>query len=277
MTKTSPTKKDNLRNRIIYGFSGFFLMMGGMLWNAWTYFFVFLVISLACLYEFYNLYQAQGKKPLRVYGIFLSLVIYAFSFLISYELLPSIYFLIVYPLFTLGFIIKLYDSQEKEAFENMALTLLGVVYVTVPFASLNMIVFINGQYSYQVILGIFFTLWIHDIGAYFIGYRYGRHQLFARISPNKSWEGSFGGGIMAIFMAMLLSQYLLHLSWWQWLGISLIITIIGTHGDLIESMLKRSIQVKDSGQALPGHGGFLDRFDNLLISAPFIALFLKIF
>lgn len=253
------------------------MMMGGMLWHAWSYAFVFLVICMVCIYEFYNLFLNYGKKPLRYYGIFLTLVIYISSFLISYQLLDATYFLVLYPLFTLGFMIKLYDPNEKEAFENIALTLLGVVYVAIPFASLNMIVFINGVYSYQVILGIFFTVWIHDIGAYFIGYRYGKHQLFARISPNKSWEGSIGGGVMAMIMAYILSQYLSDLFWWQWLGISLIITVIGTHGDLIESMLKRNIQVKDSGEALPGHGGFLDRFDNLLISAPFIALFLKIF
>ncbi|MDX2304878.1 MAG: phosphatidate cytidylyltransferase [Microscillaceae bacterium] len=277
MTSNPPPKSDNLRNRLIYGFSGFFLMMGGMLGNAWTYFIVFLVISCVCLYEFYALYLIQGKRPLKMYGIFLSLSIYVLSFLISDELIPEIYYLVLYPLFSLGFIIKLYEPQEKEAFENIALTLLGVVYVTVPFASLNMIVFVDGGYNYQVILGIFFTLWIHDIGAYFIGYRYGKHQLFARISPKKSWEGSIGGGFMALVMSYLLSQYLWVFDWWQWLGISLIITVIGTHGDLVESMLKRNIQVKDSSGALPGHGGFLDRFDNLLISAPFIALFIKIF
>ncbi|MEO1652099.1 MAG: phosphatidate cytidylyltransferase, partial [Bacteroidota bacterium] len=165
----------------------------------------------------------------------------------------------------------------KTSFEQIGITLLGLVYVMLPFASLHLAVFWEGQFHYQIILGIFFIVWIHDIGAYFIGSRYGRRQLFPRISPNKSWEGTVGGAILAWTMAFLLAQYLQDLSLAQWLVIASIIIVLGTHGDLIESMLKRNIRLKDSSEILPGHGGFLDRFDNLLISAPFIALFLKIF
>ncbi len=270
-------KKDNLRNRLIFGFSGFFLMMGGILWNAWSYFFVFFVICAVCIYEFYDLWLNVGKAPLRRYGIGITLGFYTLSFLASMEILPAIFYLWVYPLFSLVFIIKLYDSKEQNPFENVGLTLLGIVYVGFPFGALHWAVVSEGAYHYEVTIGIFFLLWIHDIGAYFIGYRYGKRQLFPRISPNKSWEGSLGGAILAALMVMLLGYYLPYLSYLEWGGVAAIIVIVGTHGDLIESMLKRSIQVKDSSRALPGHGGFLDRFDNLLMSAPFIALFLKIF
>ena len=118
---------------------------------------------------------------------------------------------------------------------------------------------------------------MNDISAYFIGSRYGKHRLFERISPKKSWEGSIGGAVFSAIIVFMLSFYLQDLELWQWTGIAVIVIIAGTHGDLIESMLKRSMSIKDSSNAIPGHGGFLDRFDQLLIALPFIVVFLKIF
>jgi phosphatidate cytidylyltransferase len=274
---TPPKSIDNLRNRFIFGFAGFFLMMGGMLYNHWTYGFVFLVICGMCLWEFYRLLEQSGKKPLTVYGTAVGIVLYGLSFLIAQRLLDTRYYFLVYPFFSLVFIIKLYDKHETQAFTNISLTLLGLVYVAIPFSMLHIAVFSQGAYSYQVILGTFFIIWIHDIGAYFVGYRYGKTKLFERISPKKSWEGGLGGLLCTAGMIGLHSVYLTDLSWQQWSVIGGIVVIIGTYGDLVESMLKRSLLVKDSSGALPGHGGFLDRFDNLLLCAPFIALFLKIF
>jgi phosphatidate cytidylyltransferase len=268
---------DNIRNRLIFGFSGFFLMMGGMLWNEWTYGFVFLVICTVGMWEFYSLMESSGKRPLKYFGIASGLAVYTLSFLIERQILTSTYYHVLYPLFSLVFIIKLYDPTEKEPFINISLTLLGIVYVAIPFATLHIAVFALGDYSYQIILGTFFLIWIHDITAYFIGFKYGKTKLFERISPKKSWEGSFAALLVSLVMVYLLQLYLYDLSSLQWLGIALIVVVIGTHGDLVESMLKRSLQVKDSSGAIPGHGGFLDRFDNLLLSAPFIALLLKIF
>lgn len=269
--------KDSLRNRLIYGFSGFFLMMGGILWNEWSYCFVFLVICVVCLTEFYNLLIACGRQPLKWYGIFFGVFTYILSFLVMKGTIHLDYIFLLIPLFSLIFIIKLYNKRAKTPFENIALTLLGIIYIVLPFSALHIAVFEQESYSYQTILGVFFLIWMHDISAYFIGARYGKHKLFPRISPNKSWEGSFGGAILAISMAALLSVYLQDLTIRDWMGLAIIIVIAGTHGDLVESMLKRSLHVKDSSQALPGHGGFLDRFDGLLLSAPFIAVFLKIF
>ena len=126
-------------------------------------------------------------------------------------------------------------------------------------------------------LGCLLILWANDTGAYFAGIRFGKTKLFERISPKKSWEGAFGGAVLGLIFAYLLSGYFTSLAVWQWMCIGLIIVICGDYGDLIESQLKRSIEIKDSGNALPGHGGFLDRFDGLLISAPFIVAFLEIF
>jgi phosphatidate cytidylyltransferase len=268
---------DNLNNRLIYGFGGFFLMMGGMLWNGWTYGFVFFVICGRCLDEFYSLLKADGKRPLRYFGIVAGLTIYTLALLIAQNIISASYAFLIFPLFSLAFILKLYDQNDTQPFENVALTLLGMVYVAIPFACLNLATFLEGKYSYQVILGTFFLIWINDIGAYFIGSGYGKHKLFARISPKKSWEGSLGGLIMCILMVFLLSNYLPDLQVWQWAGVALVVVVVSTFGDLVESMFKRSISIKDSSNAIPGHGGFLDRFDGLLMAAPFIAVFLKIF
>ncbi|NJO03995.1 MAG: phosphatidate cytidylyltransferase [Bacteroidia bacterium] len=277
MKSDSNKKPDSLKNRIIYGFLGFVLVLGGILGNAWTYFFVFFVICLFCMHEYYGLLIRSGKQPSRSYGIVVGISIYCLSFLVSNHMISSTYYLWIYPVFSALFVLKLYDKHEKQPFENMGLTLLGIIYIAVPFSTLNMAVFIQGVYSYQVILGTFFLIWIHDIGAYFVGIRYGKRRLFERISPNKTWEGSFGGAFLTAVMVGLVAYYFRDLALWQWAVIGGIVVVVGTYGDLIESMLKRSIQVKDSSGAIPGHGGFLDRFDNLLLSAPFIAAFLKIF
>src|SRR5690606_21018208 len=112
-----------------------------------------------------------------------------------------------------------------------------------------------------------FILWGNDTGAYLIGKFFGRHRLFERISPNKTWEGFVGGALLAVAVSLILAHYLPVLPSWQWVGIALVVSLFGTFGDLVESMLKRSHHVKDSGAVLPGHGGLLDRFDGLLFAA----------
>ncbi|MDQ2657301.1 MAG: phosphatidate cytidylyltransferase, partial [Bacteroidota bacterium] len=134
-----------------------------------------------------------------------------------------------------------------------------------------------GQYNFEVILGTLLILWASDTGAYFAGTRFGKRKLFERISPKKSWEGFLGGAVLALIFAYGSSVFMHTLLVRQWIIVGVIIIIGGTFGDLIESLLKRSIEIKDSGDSLPGHGGFLDRFDGLLISAPFIAAYLEIF
>jgi phosphatidate cytidylyltransferase len=120
-------------------------------------------------------------------------------------------------------------------------------------------------------------LWASDTGAYFAGTKFGKTKLFERVSPKKSWEGFLGGAFSAIGVAFIITRYFHVIEDWKWLVIAGIIIIAGTYGDLIESLFKRSIEIKDSGRGLPGHGGFMDRFDGLLLSAPFITAFLKIF
>ena len=159
---------------------------------------------------------------------------------------------------------------------NIALTLAGIIYAVIPLALLNFICVIDHQYHYKILLGYFFVLWTHDIMAYIFGRWIGKHRLFERISPKKSWEGSIGGMLSAMGMAFALAQFFTELTTVDWIIITGIIVITGTLGDLVESMLKRSLNVKDSGTILPGHGGLLDRFDALFLSVPFVLVYLML-
>ena len=182
-----------------------------------------------------------------------------------------------FPLVSCVYIIKLYKKSEHKPFTNIAFTFLGIFYIAIPFALLNIASFENKQYNYQIMWGCLFILWASDTGAYFAGTLLGKNKLFERISPKKTWEGLFGGVVLAAIITYGIAHYFTSLALWQWVTIAAIIIVGGTFGDLVESLLKRSIEIKDSGDALPGHGGFLDRFDGLLISAPFIVAFLEVF
>jgi len=181
--------------------------------------------------------------------------------------------LINIPVLFLIFIFELYLKAENP-FQNIACTLLGIIYVALPFSLLNYITTTTQTYSYELLFGFFFIIWSCDSGAYLVGSTIGKHKLFPRISPGKTWEGSIGGAIISYGVAYLISGWYTSIDRIDWMVIATILIVIGTIGDLVESLFKRSINVKDSGTILPGHGGILDRFDSLIMSAPFVFTYL---
>jgi phosphatidate cytidylyltransferase len=271
------SKYNNLTQRLITGLLGSAAIIFGVSYSEWIYFGIFLVICFFSLLEFYKLAGLDGMIPLKTLGTVSGVAIFILSFFISQETISSRYYFLIFPLIAFVYVIKLYKKTEQKPFTNIAFTFLGVFYVAVPFALLNVATFEEGYYNYEIILGSLLILWASDSGAYFAGTLFGKHRLFERISPKKSWEGFWGGAALAIVITYVLTLYFHSLSLVDWMIVSLIIIIGGTFGDLIESLLKRSIEIKDSGDSLPGHGGFLDRFDGLLISAPFIVAYLEIF
>lgn len=271
------SKYPNLRQRLVTGITGSAAIITGVSFGEWTYFAVFLVICFFSLLEFYKLAGIDGMIPQKSIGIISGMSVFILSFFIEQQTLSYRYYYLIFPFISVTYLIKLYKKTEKKPFTNIAFTFLGIFYVAVPIALVNHAVFEGGRYNYQVILGSLLILWASDTGAYFAGTRFGKHKLFERISPKKSWEGFWGGAFLASVMTFVLSLYFTSLTIVDWLVIGLIIIIGGTFGDLVESLLKRSIEIKDSGKSLPGHGGFLDRFDGLLISAPFIAAYLEVF
>lgn len=177
-------------------------------------------------------------------------------------------------------IIELY-ANKKTPFSNISHSLFPTFYVALPFGLLilaNSLFTASTQtHNVELILGFYFALWSNDTGAYLSGKAFGKHKLFERISPNKTWEGSIGGALLAIMVSLVTGYFFTSLPLWKWGSIGLIISIFGSLGDLSESLFKRSMNVKDSGKIMPGHGGVLDRFDGLLIAAPFVFAFLILF
>lgn len=269
-------KYNNLTQRIITGVLGAAAIITGVSLGPWTYFAIFLIICFFTLYEFYRLSPADSQVPQKVLGMITGTMIFVLSFLVEKNILTNRYYVLIFPMVALVFIIKLYRVSEKKPFNDIAATFLGLVYISLPVSLLNIIVFERGVYHFEVILGTLLILWATDTGAYFAGTFLGKNKLFPRISPKKTWEGFAGGAALAMIFAYGLSTYFHNLTLVQWLVVGVIIIVGGTFGDLVESMLKRSLEIKDSGNALPGHGGFLDRFDGLLISVPFLVAFLEL-
>lgn len=274
---TSITKYNNLTQRIITGLLGSAGIITGVCINEWTYCLVFLIICLFSMLEFYKLAGLDGVLPQITFGTVCGVCIFLLSFFIEKGSISDRYYFFIFPIVSFVYMIKLYKKFERKPFTNIAFTFLGIFYVAVPFSLLNIAAFEDNIYNYEIIFGCLFILWASDTGAYFAGTFFGRRKLFERISPKKSWEGFFGGAILALIFAYGLSRYFQTISTTQWIVIGIIIIVGGTFGDLVESLLKRSFEIKDSGSSIPGHGGFLDRFDGLLISAPFIVAYLEVF
>ena len=270
-------KYSNLVQRSITSLVGAVVILAALIYSDWTYFLIFAAILGMSQMEFYKLSGLDGMLPLKTFGTILGLLIFALTFMVEKERLPHEYLFLIFPLVSLTFFIKLYKKTDKKPFTGIAYTYLGIFYVAVPFSLLNLASFsVDAVYHFEILVGCLLILWASDTGAYFAGTRFGKTKLFERVSPKKSWEGFLGGAFSAIVVAFVISQYFVVLEDWKWLVIAGIIIIAGTYGDLVESLFKRSIEIKDSGSVLPGHGGFMDRFDGLLLSAPFITAFLKI-
>ena len=211
------------------------------------------------------------------------------------DLVPSAAFIPYLLTVVYLFISELY-LQQKHPVQDWAYTMLGQMYVALPFSTINVLAFqadpTSGQVAYNWLLpmSIFVFLWMNDTGAYCVGSLFGKHRLFPRISPKKSWEGSIGGAVLVLIVAALISHFtkengtvqmlpslfgegqgerLLH-----WIGLALVVVVFGTWGDLVESLFKRTLGIKDSGNILPGHGGMLDRFDSSLMAIPAAVIYI---
>lgn len=182
------------------------------------------------------------------------------------------------------FISELY-TKSSDSVNDWAYTMLSQMYIALPLSTINVIAFRQAAdglnyYYYLLPLSTFIFLWANDTGAYCTGSLFGKHKLFPRISPAKSWEGSIGGGILVLIVASVMyfiesqGENLSGLNVIEWLGLGLVVVVFGTWGDLVESLLKRTLGIKDSGNILPGHGGILDRFDSSLMAIPASVVYL---
>jgi phosphatidate cytidylyltransferase len=262
-----------MKTRAITGFFFVIVMLASMLTGEYTFTLFFSVLSLFCLNEFYGLVNNENLKPQRLSGTLLALSLLLWQGFYFLKGTEFGYILITVPVGIFVFFVELYRSN-KNPFQNISYTFLGIIFAVLPFSFFHAIAFIDGTYNFHYPLGFFLMLWANDTGAYLVGIKFGKIRLFERHSPKKSWEGFAGGVVTSLLVGLILANYFTELALVHWAVISLIISVVGTYGDLTESMLKRSLDKKDSGSLLPGHGGLLDRFDGLLLSAPLVLVYL---
>ncbi len=237
---------------------------------------VIILISVLGLLEFYNIVKTSELKPPMVLASIFSASLIATVFLNLTGYISFNYLVINIAFAMLIFLRELFSNKPKP-FTNIAYTILGVVYITLPLICLLWLTYYPGpQYNWHLLLSFFIIVWVYDSFAYFSGILFGKHRLYERISPKKSWEGAIGGFIFALITAYILSLFFAELSRPMWYIFASITAIFATLGDLTESMLKRSYCIKDSGKFFPGHGGVLDRFDSIFIAAPTIFIFLQL-
>jgi phosphatidate cytidylyltransferase len=274
-------KVNNFTTRTITGAVFVILIVGSVILDEKIFATLFLFVSILTQLEFYQVLEKRGRKPQVYLGVGVGSLLYLSLAANASGLFGSFGHGLIFLNFLLISLIFTFELFTKSAdpFGNIGTTLTGVLYVALPFGLLNYLylpVIYPNNFNFGILLGYFMILWLNDTGAYLVGSAFGKHRLFERISPGKTWEGSIGGALFAILAAGLLSNYFPGLSLWQWIVMALIIVVFGTFGDLVESMLKRSLAIKDSGNILPGHGGMLDRFDAVLLSAPAVFVFITI-
>lgn len=247
---------------------------------------LFALITGLTIWEFTGLVNDREKVTVNrlistVAGVYFFFAVAGFSS----DLTPSAVFIPYLVSIIYLMVAELYLKNE-DPIHDWAYTMMAQLYIALPFSLLNTLAFHltpQGLVTYDSVLplSVFVFLWMNDTGAYLCGSLLGKHKLFPRISPGKSWEGSIGGGILVIAVAVLV-WYLtdqnqlnqLGLTAIEWAGLGLTVVIFGTWGDLVESLFKRTLGIKDSGNILPGHGGMLDRFDSSLLAIPAAVVYL---
>jgi len=271
---------NNLIQRTLTGIIFVAVIMGSIISGSAPFASIFSIIVIFTTREFYLLMKQKNYNPQVFGGIVASVVLFLSTYQVlsgnSHKVLLSVNILSLFSIF----IFELFRNK-KQPLKNILVTIGGVIYVGLPFALLNLIAFLPidsviGNYNKYILLGFFIILWANDTGAYVVGSLIGKNRLFERISPKKSWEGSIGGAFFAVGFAILLYYFTGLETVIFWVIFALSIVVFGTLGDLVESLIKRDLGVKDSGSILPGHGGFLDRFDAVLMAAPFASLSLII-
>jgi len=265
----------NLTVRAIAGVLFSAAVVASFMLGPWFAGFLFLFFSVIGVHELYKLSShLGGYKPSEFAGIVIGSLIHLITLFVIFENGSSSLFWILLPLFILLLAADLIILNPK-ALINIAITSFGWCYVSIPFALIVALSMITGQYSYELPIGFFLILWANDTGAYLTGKAFGKRKLYLSVSPNKTWEGLFGGVLLSILVGWGLSEIFDVLEPKHWIMIGLIVAVFGNIGDLFESHLKRTSGVKDSGTIIPGHGGVLDRFDGMLFSLPIVWVYLQ--
>jgi len=277
----------DILTRITTGIFFLIIMIGGVVLSEYSFLILFSLLVVLCINEYHGIIHnlltstEKWKSTYKLINTVFSVLIFGIVFLVASNKIPLISLSLVcgFPLTWL--VIEMYTKSERP-FYNVCLNSMGIFYLAIPLSSASLLAFHAQEYSWHYLLAIMLFAWSNDSFAYLFGRYLGKHKLFERISPKKTWEGFFGGMAGAVLFA-----YIVYLLFPRWTGyqvalpiyviLAIITSITSTYGDLAESMIKRNLQIKDTGTALPGHGGFLDRFDGLIFSLPAATLYLTFF
>jgi len=273
--------KNNLIIRSITGLLFVALLVTAIVLGPSTFIILFAVITALGLWEFGKLVNHSkgvtiSQPIITLGGVYLFLATALAQLTNDYTLFIPYLVIIIY-----AFIRELY-LEKSNPINNWSYTLFSQLYIAMPFCLLWILSFSSiyvDTYNYALPLAVFVFIWLNDTGAYCVGTLLGKNRLFERISPKKSWEGSIGGGLLTLLVAFFAHPYLvgaIQLDLLPFLGLAMVVVLFGTWGDLMESLLKRTLKVKDSGSILPGHGGILDRFDSALLAIPSVFVYLYI-
>lgn len=264
------------------------LMVGGIIWNQWSFFVLFTVIQLGCLFEFQKLMRLISPKYASIskvhqWGVLLLGTAVMFALSTPDFVVKDIVFAKagIYGFAGIAVFIILYDLLTKQIdFNAIAISILGIVYISMGLSLFFQLRFLMsqsffGDLGYAFPLLVLVSIWVNDTAAYLVGSVIGRTPL-SPISPNKTWEGTVAGVVIAVFLVTVVMGKFIPVNQKAIFVVSLVSALVGTVGDLVESKLKRLANVKDSGKMMPGHGGFLDRFDSILLAVPFVWLILQL-
>lgn len=257
--------------RSLSGLVYIFLLIGATLYSVESFLLLFGVFLTACTSEFCNLVNL--KKPLP---IAIALIGYAlFAFFNNFESANNL-LLTIATLFVSFQLIYFLFSNKRQHLDTQSKYVYLIGYIVLPFIIIAKLPFEQNTFAPKILIGIFLIIWANDTFAYVVGKTMGKRKLYEKISPKKTVEGFLGGLVFALIFSYFIAIYLVEQPILHWIIISLICSLFGTIGDLIESKFKRNAGVKDSGKIMPGHGGILDRLDSIIFVSPFIFLFYQI-
>lgn len=267
--------------RAITGILFVVAMIGSVLLGPWPFFILLFIINILSIIEYTKIFSVREYAPFKIFTVVAGVAVFSIIGLYFNGIITSKYLWLLPPVLLLSLVVELY-TKRVAPFERAAISAFGILYISIPLALFIAIANLSNvvrpgyeSYDYYKVIGCFCLIWANDTFAYLFGRKFGKTPLFPSVSPKKTREGTAGGVVGTIGVAFAL-YYIspAHLQLIEWIGLAVIFSLFGSWGDLVESRLKRSFNIKDSGTLLPGHGGILDRFDALIFSIPFAASFL---
>ena len=266
-----------LQQRILTGSVLVTAILASLWWGFPAFALLFGILAQVGLFEFYRMAVPRERRREYIASMLAGGILYTGMALSASGMVDHGWMVLMIPFCAFFLLIELYLNRDQP-FAHVGLTFHGLIYIVLPFGLLSYLLFLpDEQYNPQLVLGIFVFLWTSDSAAYVVGRSVGRTKLFERISPNKTIEGSVGGILASLILGFwVMPIWCPSLTAAQWLVVAALVSVAGVYGDLLESLLKRSFDRKDSGSLLPGHGGVLDRFDSLILSAPLVYAYLRL-